>query len=112
MNDDNEYVPAYKKQPGWNDKIQFTGTWNILIERAAIERSSLKWDEYYSTVETLSKVLFKDLRDIVKEFKQKLIAKYENKSIGFYDDLLEFIIDLLEIKGYLDKSSIMEENVE
>ena len=79
--------------------------------KAAHYRAVNKTEDYINCVDTLIITLLKNEREPVKKLKKTLISKKKyglQQNMGLYDELLEYIVDILEDAGYLTKEFIVE----
>ena len=79
--------------------------------KAAHYRAVNKTEDYINCVDTLIITLLKKEREPVKELKKSLFSKDNygiSRNRGIYDQLFEYIVDILEEAGYLTKEFIIE----
>ena len=93
MSEDYEYAH-------WKDIRKQADVWQLIIKRASLARLEHNYNEYGRSIDTLIHTLFKNERDKVKEHQNSLTME---DFLTYYDDLMEFIIDILESKGYLSR---------
>ena len=95
----------------WQDARRQADIWHMIIKRATMSRLEHNYKEYFRCIDTIIPTLFKPERDLVKQYIGEM--QPDNMLTG-YDELLEHIIDVLEMKGYLSKkyaASSLDENI-
>lgn len=79
--------------------------------KASHYRAVNKTEDYINCVDTLIITLLKNEREPVKELKKELFSKENygmSRNMAIYDQLFEYIVDILEESGYLTKEFIIE----
>jgi len=95
----------------WQDARRQADIWHMILKRAAMAQLEGNYKEYCRAIETIVPTMFKEEREQVKEYAETLNMEDQ---IGAYVALEEYIIDILESKGYLSKKyagSSLDENV-
>lgn len=92
----------------WADRIDYSNLWKLLIQKAALARADSNLSQYINTIEALKQVLFKDMREKVREFENLHLKGISRRDWSYSELILKCIIDLLEEKGFLGKGFTKE----
>jgi hypothetical protein len=91
-----------KNKAGTKDKVKFTDTWILLIQRATLMKAKTNWFMFIHTVKTLIDVLFEEERRKVKTYIDILQKEQPNLNrVEKHDLILTYVIDILKEKGCL-----------
>jgi hypothetical protein len=108
MTEDNgiiEKVSYYDKQRS------FTDNWVKLIGMITIWMSEGEWRNVERGIDSLILILFKDEKMAAKKYKAELLKTiktgFDKRAI--YSDLLDFIITILEEKGFINIKAVDRE---
>lgn len=108
-----------ERNPSWYDRAQYSkNVWMALFQRIAEFRAKGERSKCKDAIDTLLIVIFKQERDIVKNYIKELDAQFVNPSKADidkkYDLILEKIVDVLEESRWLTRegTSKMEEGFE
>ena len=77
----------------WASRVSQAKLWHRLIGRATLCRLERNYRGYARAIDTIVPTLFKEDRDKVKAYADRIEAETE---LDFYDSIMEYLTDLLE----------------
>jgi len=81
----------------WADRQTLSSLWISILHKATYSMIENDYRSYKRAIDILANSLFKEERDLVFQYKSQL----QNDSIEAYMLIQQYIIDLLEAKGYI-----------
>lgn len=94
-----------KKAP-WYDKVNYSTTWVLLIQRASFHRTEGNYRQYIDCIDTLITNLLSEERTPIKKLKDTLLKGVDyglNERLEAYYIIHEAIVDILEKRGFLSR---------
>lgn len=90
---------GFEQQDFYSKGIDYEGLLNQQTSRISYFRSTKKYEEYFSSVDTLVLMLPKELRGLAMDFKKQNNISYNmssSKGVDLYDRLWDYCNTLLE----------------
>jgi len=90
---------GFEQQDFYSKGIDYEGLLNQQTSRISYFRSTKKYEEYFSSVDTLVLMLPKELRRLALDFKKQNNVSYNmssSKGVELYDSLWDYCNTLLE----------------